>query len=84
MEHFLKNQKQFFDSFDSFDSFEKTLEIRKNDRDYKVGDKLILSEIDENGFQTGRQLIVKITYILNGQCCGLESGFCIISVKKWA
>lgn len=79
MEHFLKIQKQYFNSVLSN---EKTFEIRKNDRDYRVGDKLILSEIYENGFQTGRLLIVKITYILFGPCYGLEAGFCIMSVKR--
>lgn len=79
MEHFLKIKRQYFDSILSN---EKTFEIRKNDRNYNVGDKLILNEIDENDFQTGRQLIVKITYIINGPIYGLESGFCILSIKR--
>lgn len=79
MEHFLKIKRQYFDSILSN---EKTFEIRKNDRSYNVGDKLILNETDENDFQTGRQLIVKITYIINGPIYGLESGFCILSIKR--
>ncbi len=63
MKHFLKIKRQYFNSVLSN---EKTFEIRKNDRAYNVGDKLILNEIDENEFQTGRQLIVKITYLING------------------
>ena len=78
MKHFLKIKRQYFNSVLSN---EKTFEIRKNDRNYNVGDKLILSEVDENEFQTGRQLIVKITYLINGPIYGLESGFCILSIK---
>lgn len=42
----------------------KTFEIRKNDRNFKVGDKLMLYEIDPKTKQTtGRLLEVQVTYI---------------------
>lgn len=41
----------------------KTFEIRKNDRDFKVDDKIILREIDSSGRYTGRIAFRKITYI---------------------
>lgn len=42
----------------------KTFEIRKNDRDFKVGDTLILKEIYSNSDKfTGREVTKKITYI---------------------
>ncbi|MDW8517923.1 ASCH/PUA domain-containing protein [Priestia flexa] len=42
----------------------KTFEIRKNDRDFKVGDTLVLKEIFSASKNfTGRSLEKKITYI---------------------
>lgn len=44
----------------------KTFEIRKNDRNFKVGDKLMLYEIDPKTKQkAGRLLEVQVTYITN-------------------
>jgi hypothetical protein len=44
----------------------KTFEIRKNDRDYSVGDVLFLNEYDpDKKIYTGRRTRVKITYITN-------------------
>jgi hypothetical protein len=42
----------------------KTFEIRKNDRDFQVGDYLHLMEmIPENGKFTGASLNVRVTYM---------------------
>lgn len=42
----------------------KTFEIRKNDRDYKEGDIIILKELNENKTSfTGRYVKAIITYI---------------------
>ena len=42
----------------------KTFEIRKNDRNFKVGDRLMLYEINSKTKQkTGRVLEVQVTYI---------------------
>ncbi len=44
----------------------KTFEIRKNDRDYNVGDYLMLMEYDPLKQQfTGEEIVKKVTYILN-------------------
>ncbi|WP_142968865.1 DUF3850 domain-containing protein [Enterococcus faecalis] len=43
---------------------EKTFEIRKNDRRYRVGDHIILNEWDEQTHSyTGRKVSGKIKYI---------------------
>ncbi|MED0649883.1 DUF3850 domain-containing protein [Aeribacillus pallidus] len=44
----------------------KTFEIRKNDRDFRVGDILVLKEFDpETNMYTGRIVERKVTYITN-------------------
>ena len=79
MEHILKIQKKYFDSVLSGT---KSFEIRKTDRLYSVGDKLVLFEIDEQKRETGRNLVVKVTYVLFGPIYGLEDGYCILAVKR--
>lgn len=55
---------------------EKSFEIRKNDRDFKVGDILVLQEWSpETDSYTGDVVTKKISYILDGGVFGLECGF---------
>lgn len=61
-EHVLKIRREYFEAVISL---KKKFEIRKNDRDYKVGDTLVLNEIDEEGKPTGKTAIAKVTYILD-------------------
>lgn len=42
----------------------KTFEVRKNDRNFEVGDIITLREF-ENGKLTGKSINVEIVYILN-------------------
>lgn len=55
----------------------KRFELRENDRDYQVGDVVVLREYD-NGQYTGRYFIQVIGYILK-DCpqYGLMDGYCI-------
>jgi hypothetical protein len=56
----------------------KKFELRKNDRDFEIGDMLYLEETI-NGKYTGRQLAPKkIKYILHGGNYGLQEDYCII------
>lgn len=43
----------------------KKFEVRKNDRDFLVGDYLALNEVDGNGDYTDESIMAKITYILS-------------------
>ena len=58
---------------------EKRFELRKDDRDFQVGDKLVLEEHD-GSFYTGKQYgLLTIKYILR-DCpeYGLAEGYCIL------
>lgn len=56
----------------------KTFELRKRDRDYKVGDLFILREWTEQEGYTGRTFIQAIGYILSDcEQYGLMDGYCI-------
>lgn len=57
----------------------KKFEVRKNDRGYKVGDKLIIREfrpLDQT--YTGRAMTMSVEYILEGGNFGLKPGHVIM------
>lgn len=62
--HELKTWTQYFRAILSG---EKTFELRKNDRDFRVGDVLVLREFDPIvlGY-TGRSVTRNVTYVLHG------------------
>lgn len=69
--------------FEKVKSGVKTFEYRKDDRDYKVGDRLKLMEYDlEIGRCTGNILEVEITYILRHGDFKISSNYVIMSIKK--
>ena len=59
----------------------KTFELRKDDRDYKINDVLRLKEWDET-YYTGRTFICTVKYILR-DCpdYGLKKGFVILGIS---
>lgn len=60
----------------------KKFELRKNDRDFKVGDLLILEEWNtELKEYTGNSCVVRVVYILQGGQFGLEEGYVIMSIS---
>lgn len=58
----------------------KAFEFRKNDRNFKVNDIVILREYDMLTGYTGSLLLRRITYILI-EGFGLPAGYCIFSVR---
>lgn len=62
-------------------SGEKRFEIRKDDRNFKIGDLIKLEEFE--GGYTGRDSLYEIIYKLDGGFCGLEEGYCILSIKPY-
>lgn len=60
----------------------KTAQLRRNDRDFRIGDKLCLHEYDpELKILTGPEALLDITDIIQ-DCEGLDKNFCILSVKQ--
>ena len=59
----------------------KNFEIRKNDRDFEVGDFLVLREFDiSKNEYTGASVMRKITFILHGNQFVIEEGYCVMSI----
>lgn len=68
--------------FEEFRTGRKTFDVRKNDRNYKVGDTIIQHEYyPTKGTFTGRNIEQVITYILEGDKFGVVAGFVAMSVK---
>lgn len=60
---------------------EKKFEVRKNDRNFQVGDIVKLREFDYTKY-IRREVLVKITYVFQGGVFGLEKGFCVFSFER--
>ena len=66
----------------------KTFELRKNDRDYQVGDLIHFVDIDGNNHIIGnpaynKKLVFQITYVLKDVPeYGLDKDYCILGIKK--
>lgn len=60
----------------------KSFEVRRNDRNFLVGDELYLREWNESEQSyTGRGCRRIVTYILQGGKFGLEPGYVVMAIK---
>lgn len=81
MEHILKVTKTKFEPLLNGDL---TFVIRRADRLYSVGDRLVLFETD-GPKETGRSLIVIIKFIMHSEDSeGIKDDYCVFSVKRSA
>lgn len=77
-EHYLKTWP---DSFQAILDGTKTFEVRKNDRGFAVGDLLFLREWSPvHQRLMGRQMHVRVTYILHGGRFGLPRDMCVMAI----
>jgi hypothetical protein len=76
MIHQLKTESKYFQRVLDHT---KTFELRKNDRDFQVGDYLELIEIDDQVVATGAVLKVRVSYILQG-APWLRDGYCCMGL----
>ncbi len=59
----------------------KSFELRKNDRDFQLGDYLRLREWDhEKGTYTGDKITRRVDYILRGGKFGLPKGYVVMQL----
>lgn len=78
--HYLKIKPEYFKDIERG---VKTFELRKNDRDFQVGDVLMLIKLDNEGNETDQVMRVKVTYILK-DCSqyGLQDGYAILGIDN--
>lgn len=87
--HELKCWPDFFTAIDQGD---KTFELRKNDRGFQAGDVLCLNEWDPNweyspaeprrrDNYTGREMHVRVKYVLSGSRFGLLDGWVAMAIE---
>lgn len=75
--------KTWPEEFKAVDNGIKTAEWRKNDRDYKVGDLLVLCEYEPSTMHySGAEICVAVTHILHGGKFGIPDGHIIMSTEK--
>lgn len=68
--------------YDAIECDEKPFDLRLNDRNYRVGDVLLLRRYDnEHGIYTGKEMYKEITYILE-QWEGLQPGYVILGLSR--
>jgi uncharacterized protein YndB with AHSA1/START domain len=80
--HCLKTRPAFFGRFWTG---RKTAELRRDDRDFRIGDDVLLEEWDpENEEYTGRALRCQITDIVrDAERFGLMKGFAMLSLQPY-
>ena len=60
----------------------KTFELRKDDRDYEVGDLIHFLDVEGEDFYYGLGNLYQITYILKGVSeYGLQEGYAILGIR---
>lgn len=84
--HHVKSWPELFAAADAGDKLHDVRDLRE--RDYKVGDQLVLEEYSPERGYTGRQAFFRITYITSelNPCAFspsvLKPGYGILSIKK--
>lgn len=79
MIHALKTLPEYFEAVRQN---KKTFELRKNDRDFQVGDYLALNEWDGEKY-TGRSLLVRVLYILDpNEVMTCAGGYVIMGISE--
>ena len=66
----------------------KNFEVRKNDRNFQIGDTIILNEVtydkDSKAIPTGRRLKAYIMFVLRAEDFpdGLKEGYCVLALSE--
>ena len=80
MDHRLKSWPQFFEATRKGP---KRFEVRKNDRNYNVGDTLTFFEWDpeKQDFTGEMETGFRVVYLLKN-CPGIEPGYCVMGIER--
>lgn len=83
MNHRLKTRADFWDAVQSG---QKRFEVRKNDRNFQVGDIVYLVRLDDRlgreHMETGMVIRFKVGFILHGGQFGIEPGYCVLQLDQ--
>lgn len=75
----LKTWPEFFEAVASGN---KTFEVRRDDRYFRVGDVLVLREYEPTIKRyTGREIRRTVTYKLRGGRFGIDPDFCVLGLS---
>lgn len=75
--------KSWPEPFDAAASGKKCHEYRRYDRDFKVGDSLVLLRYDPKEKKyTGKRLVLLVTYISYGPSFEIPKGYCVMSTLR--
>lgn len=77
MEHELKIYPKYFEDVTSG---KKTFEVRKNDRNFQVGDILTLKEWDNIKY-SGKEIRARVAYMLNDKFIGVMPGYVVLGIE---
>jgi hypothetical protein len=76
--HLLKTIQPYFDDISLG---KKPFELRKNDRNFKLGDIILLIEYNPVSDQIIPKIIAtRVTYFMGDNHAGIEQGYCILGV----
>lgn len=67
--------------FDALKDGSKRFEIRKNDRNFEIGDYLHLQEYDTEKGYSGKDLFFKVSFILDDETF-MQSGYVCMSLLR--
>ena len=57
----------------------KPFDVRENDKNFQLGDELLLCEFEPESEQhTGRSITRWVSYVLQGGAFGIEPGWCVL------
>ncbi len=79
MTHKLKIHPKFFEAVILGN---KTFEIRRNDRNFKVGDRIVLKEYSKETGYTGESAVFNITYVMTDSKF-VKKGFAVLGIKPY-
>lgn len=77
MEHELKIYPKYFEDVLSG---KKKFEVRKNGRQYCVGDVLILKEWDNIKY-TGKKAKAEVIYLMDDKLIGIQPGYVVMGIE---